>query len=339
MRDLPVTLMRGGTSRGPVVEADRLPDDEARRDELLLEVVGRGRAQLDGVGGGSPTTSKAVVVSRAVDDPGVDIHYRVGNVAVGEDVIDFAGTCGNMTATVALYALEHGWAGRPGAVGTYTLRNLATGACIESTVAAAHAHTRGDAARVVARYLDPSGSVFPTALPTGHPRDDVRVDGHRFDVSVVDVTHPYLFADEQDVAAAAAASRRTVEDLVEAIRADVCVRLGTVSDPADAARLSAAVPRAVLIHGMRDDGTLEIVALSMGEIIPTAPVTAAMCATAAAVLPGTILQSRCATAPTKVAAAASEVTVTASLSPDRRLEWVEVERTARTIVDGTVWTA
>ena len=56
-RPLPCTLMRGGTSRGPFFLASDLPADVARRDRVLLAVMGSpDKRQIDGLGGAHPLT-------------------------------------------------------------------------------------------------------------------------------------------------------------------------------------------------------------------------------------------------------------------------------------------
>lgn len=338
MSAVPFTLMRGGSSRGPVVLASDLPSDPAERDDLLVRLIGRGAAQLDGVGGGAPTTSKVVVVAPAVDDPGVDIHYQVGNVVVGKDLIDFAGTCGNMTSTAALYALEHGWPSKADPA-FYVLRNLSTGQRIENVVAVAPTHSPGAPAEVSTRFLDPAGSCSTGALPTGLPREQLQVAAGSFDTSIVDVAHPYLFLDEEQVRAAAMARAEPLVDLVERLRSVASVRLGAVDRPEDAAELSPAVPRAVLVRGYRDDGALEIVAVSMGTVIGSVPVTAALCAAAAARIPGTLLHrpGHAGTGPLRVVGETSEVQASAAVTTDGDVSWASVDRTARTIAEGRAW--
>ncbi|MCX7315566.1 MAG: hypothetical protein NTZ22_01675, partial [Hyphomicrobiales bacterium] len=68
-------LMRGGTSKGAYFLADDLPQDRAKRDAVLLSVMGSpDPRQVDGVGGAHPLTSKVAVVSRS-SEPGIDIDY------------------------------------------------------------------------------------------------------------------------------------------------------------------------------------------------------------------------------------------------------------------------
>ena len=105
------TWMRGGTSKcwlfnavdvGPV--CNRLGD----LDGLLASAFGSGDvSQLDGVGGGSSTTSKAAIVSRSTD-PGIDIDYLFAQVAIGHREVEWGSNCGNCATAIGLYALQAG---------------------------------------------------------------------------------------------------------------------------------------------------------------------------------------------------------------------------------------
>ena len=75
MFNIPCVLMRGGTSKGPVILASDLPADTQERDAVLLSLMGAGHElEIDGIGGGSPQTSKVAIVSRS-DSPDADIDY------------------------------------------------------------------------------------------------------------------------------------------------------------------------------------------------------------------------------------------------------------------------
>ena len=109
-RPVPATWMRGGTSKGVFFLPDDLPAEPARRDALLLRTIGSpdpyGR-QIDGLGGATSSTSKVVLVSRSAQ-PGCDVDYLFGQVAVEEPLIDWSGSCGNLAAAVGPFALHAG---------------------------------------------------------------------------------------------------------------------------------------------------------------------------------------------------------------------------------------
>ncbi len=55
MFSIPCVLIRGGTSKGPVILSTDLPDDIQERDAVLLALMCSGHdLEIDGIGGGSP---------------------------------------------------------------------------------------------------------------------------------------------------------------------------------------------------------------------------------------------------------------------------------------------
>ena len=61
--------------------------------------------QIDGIGGGTSSTSKIVIVGKSQRED-ADVDYLFGHVAIGEALIDYSGNCGNLTAAVAPFAIE-----------------------------------------------------------------------------------------------------------------------------------------------------------------------------------------------------------------------------------------
>jgi 4-oxalomesaconate tautomerase len=100
--------MRGGTSKGLYFLAPDLPADPAERDDLLLRVMGSpDPAQIDGVGGAHPLTSKVAVVSPSTVD-GIDVDYLFLQVMVDQPLVTDKQNCGNILAGVGPFAVERG---------------------------------------------------------------------------------------------------------------------------------------------------------------------------------------------------------------------------------------
>ena len=101
-RVIPAVFVRGGTSKGLVFHAADLPTDPAERDRVLLAALGSpdpyGR-QLDGLGGGSSSLSKAAVIGPPTRDD-ADVDYTFAQVAVDTPVVDYGANCGNLSAAV-----------------------------------------------------------------------------------------------------------------------------------------------------------------------------------------------------------------------------------------------
>ena len=92
----PATYMRGGTSKGTFFKLSDLPERcqvaGRARDAFLLRVVGSpdpyGK-QIDGMGNGSSSTSKVVILSPATDGTH-DVNYLFGQVAIDKAMIDWS---------------------------------------------------------------------------------------------------------------------------------------------------------------------------------------------------------------------------------------------------------
>lgn len=105
---LPCVLMRAGTSKGLFIHRKDLPEKQSEWAPHLISSLGsRGGdpRQVDGVGGGTSTTSKVAVVSPSTR-PGIDVDFTFAQVAVGRESVDFSGNCGNMCSGVGPFAVQ-----------------------------------------------------------------------------------------------------------------------------------------------------------------------------------------------------------------------------------------
>ncbi|EPM99527.1 hypothetical protein A259_29185, partial [Pseudomonas syringae pv. actinidiae ICMP 19070] len=111
---IPATYMRGGTSKGVFFRLNDLPHAAQTpgpaRDALLLRVIGSPdpyEKQIDGMGGATSSTSKAVIVSRS-SRPDHDVDYLFGQVSIDKPFVDWSGNCGNLSAAVGSFAIASG---------------------------------------------------------------------------------------------------------------------------------------------------------------------------------------------------------------------------------------
>jgi len=292
MGELPVVIMRGGTSKGVFVALDALPAEPAERDRVLLRLMGSpDPMQLDGLGGTHSSTSKVMAVGPAAT-AGADVDYLFAQVAVDQPVVDYAGNCGNLTAAVAHYAVDAGLVAAVAPRTVLRMRNLNTDVIVRATVevdggrAAWEGDTvidgvPGSGAPLVTEYLDPAGSVTGALFPTGLRRE--RLDGfERHEVSLVDVSSPYLFVAAADFGldgtepTAGLNARPELLAELEGLRRAGGRRIGVDS---------LALPRLVLVAPGRN---LRVLATSMGKVHHAVPMTGALCIGVAAVLEGTV---------------------------------------------------
>lgn len=199
MQRVPCVLMRGGTSKGPVFLAWDLPVAIEERDELLLNLMGSGHElEIDGIGGGSPQTSKVAIVSPSLHAD-ADVDYLFVQVMVAERRVDTAPNCGNMLCAVGPFAIEQGLVKSSGNVTQVRIRNLNTGTFVNSDVQTpggvvsyegdtAIDGVPGTAAPVQLTFLDAAGSKTGKLFPTGHTQDVI--DG--VPVTCIDMAMPML---------------------------------------------------------------------------------------------------------------------------------------------------
>src|SRR5205085_11570684 len=113
--NIPATYMRGGTSKGVFFRLQDLPAPAQApgpaRDALLMRVIGSpdpyGK-QIDGMGGATSSTSKAVIVAKSTR-PGHDVDYLFGQVSIDKPFVDWSGNCGNLSAAVGPFAIAAGF--------------------------------------------------------------------------------------------------------------------------------------------------------------------------------------------------------------------------------------
>lgn len=347
--------MRGGTSKCWVFEAEHLQASGAGADALLPRLFGSpDPRQIDGVGGATSTTSKAVILHRAPAGDEIDVEFTFAQVGIEEDVVDWGSNCGNCSAVVGLYALEKGWVVPSGETTRVVTRNTNTGQVIVQRVPTPHralplvpdAQMPGVARpgyRVGLGFQDPAGRTTGALLPTGSATDTITAAGTPLTVSMVDAGAPVVIlrAEELGLDPARYGTWRTgVElqlDTLEHVRRQAAVRMGLAPTIAGAAR---AIPKlAVVAAPTPADPTcdLNVMMLSMGKPHPALAITGSIALTLATRTPGTVPHgiAGTATGTTLWLRTPAGVVETWSEDQDGTLV-VGVDRTARTIATATL---
>lgn len=132
---IPCFFMRGGTSRGLYFLKDHLPTAKDTLNKLLLAVMGSPDShQIDGLGGGTSTTSKVAIISESKES-GVDVDYQFAQVSVTNASVDWDPSCGNILAGVGPAAIEMGLIKNVGQDETMVkIRALNNGSLVEAVV-------------------------------------------------------------------------------------------------------------------------------------------------------------------------------------------------------------
>jgi len=294
-RKIPCVLMRGGTSRGPYFLASDLPADTARRDAVLLSVMGSPHAlQVDGIGGANTLTSKVAIVSRS-QQPGAEVDYLFAQVSVTEAFVDTKPNCGNMLAGVGPFAIESGLVPARDPVTTVRIYNVNTSALIEAVIQTPGGRVRyaGDtridgvtepAAPIKLTFLDALGAVTGKLLPTGSALEAIQ----GVEATCIDMAMPLVimaaeaFGKTGHETAQELDADRVLMQRIEAIRLEAGRRMGM----GDVSRL--VVPKPALVSRPRQGGNIASRYFTPHACHKAHAVTGALALGTAAVLPGTI---------------------------------------------------
>lgn len=295
MQRIPCVLMRGGTSKGPVFHAWDLPANVVERDEVLINLMGSGHElEIDGIGGGSPQTSKVAIVSPSLHAD-ADVDYLFVQVMVAQRRVDTAPNCGNMLCAVGPFAIEQGLVkGQEGRT-LVRIRNLNTGTFVNSLVETPGGIVRyegrtaidgvpGTAAPIHLTFLDAVGSKTGKLFPTGQPRDVI--DG--VPVTCIDMAMPMMIVDATQLGVTGSETPADLDantallERLEALRlkAGRAMGLGDVSNMV--------IPKPVLISPPRQDGTLQVRYFMPHNCHRALAITGAIGLATACVSPGTV---------------------------------------------------
>lgn len=361
-------LFRGGTSKGFFVRERELPDvDGDLLDTLVLELYGTpDPLQVDGIGGSHSHTSKLMIVRPSKRD-GVDVDYTFGQVAIEKPVVDWSGNCGNLTGAIGTFAIKEGLIEPSSSPAEVTLYNTNTGTKIEQTIPLddsvptpygdyAIDGVPGTGARVDSTFLDPAGGVFGSLAPTGNLAETVDVEGEEYEISILDVTNPCVFvrADAVDLSGTELPVEMSetpgLLDTLELIRGTVCERLGLVEDAADAQMERPTIPFIAVVSESQSYECSVDKSVAAEDIDVTARIvttqtphhayamTGAMCLAAASQLPGTVPNQVVFGETDRVTIGHPKGTISVGVSAtEERVESVTVRRTAREIMQGTLF--
>ncbi|KAL2862458.1 PrpF protein-domain-containing protein [Aspergillus lucknowensis] len=268
---LPCVLMRAGTSKGIFLHRQDLPTSELDWAPHLISALGsRGNdpRQIDGVGGGTSTTSKVAVVSRS-QRPDADIDWTFVQVAVGKESVDLTGNCGNMTAGVAPFAVQEGLVQtQPGQTQMdVRIYNTNTDRIVIETVAldaSGDYEEAGDytipgvsnpGSEVKCTFVEPIGSMTGRLFPSNDQQQQI-LQVHSHDrspfsvrVTLIDSANPFVLIDASSIKALLQSSHSdsAQNNLVESIRREAAVAMGLASNVEVAAQ-TRGTPKAALVY-------------------------------------------------------------------------------------------
>ncbi len=294
-RAIPTIVMRGGTSRGPYFNAADLPEDRESLARVLISAMGAGAPlQVDGIGGGAPTTSKVAMLSRSNHD-WAEIDYFFAQVHATEASVDFTPSCGNILAGVGPAAIEMGLAEAGSGETKVCIHNVNTGALIEAVVQTPGATVTyegdaridgvpGTAAPILLNFMHVIGSRTGKLFPTGKRIEEIG----GIAVTCIDVAMPMVIARAESFGLSGYESAQELDDnrafydRMEPIRCEAGKRMG-LGDVSQSV-----VPKFGLLAPPISGGTLSGRYFMPWAAHPTFAVTGSICTGACLLTPGTV---------------------------------------------------
>ena len=373
---VPGVFMRGGTSKGVFFHARDLPAEVTARDDIFRAALGSPDPydrQLDGLGGGISSLSKAVVIAPS-ERPGVDVDFTFAQVDIHTAMVDYGSTCGNLSSAVGPFAVDEGLVQANGTEALVRIYNTNTDKIFESRFSLVHGKAAvagdlaipgvaGSGAPVRLDFVDPGGAGTGRLLPTGAVTDVVDVpDLGSIEVSAVDATNLCVFVAAGDLGLTGAELPQELDAdpaataTLEAIRAEVGVRLGLGTSAVEVSARSKSSPKVAIVAPPGPARTIDggatpaegadigVRMLSMGRCHKAVPLTGGMCLAVAAQIEGSIPQRMLGpvAAPgdgIRIGTPSGVLPIGAEVGRDGnrwRAERVVVYRTARRLMDGRV---
>ncbi len=364
MKKFPCSLLRGGTSKGVFFKEEDLPIDKSLWSTFLLDVMGSPDSkQIDGLGGANSLTSKVAIVSKS-NISNVDVDYTFAQVSINDKKVDIKGNCGNISSAVALFAINEKLVTASEGQNTVSIYNTNTHKTIFSTISVENevvveegnlqiSGVPGTAAPVYVKFSNPQGAVTGKLLPTGNPIDHIKTSFGSLDISIIDAANPlvYIKAEDLNLKGTELPCEFDKELLkkIEEIRC-IAAQICGFTNRENATKESPAVPKATIISQTQNytdsngkkhlssDYDISIRMMSMQKPHNALAITGAVCITMAVKVKGSLVNMIVKHKNDKLLIAHPSGIMSTQYSKKDNLVLIGVERTARMIMSGFVYT-
>jgi 2-methylaconitate cis-trans-isomerase PrpF len=311
--------MRGGTSKGLFFHDNHLPADTEARNRVILAAFGSpdpNRRQIDGVGGGVSTTSKAAIISPS-ESPDYDVVYNFGQVSIDRPIVDFKGNCGNISSAVGPFAVDEGLVKAVEPITRVRIHQKNTNKLITAEVPVKNgrfndegeyqiAGVPGTHSRITLRFADPGGALTGKLFPTGNRQDILTVPGRgSVAVTVIDAANPVVIVRAEEIGLSGIEIDEIdaddgIQQTLESIRCKAAVMIGLAASEEEATQRSQAVPKIAFISAPQPYTTtggqnlgaqdIDLVGriMSMGTLHRSFAVSGGISTAGAAMIPGTV---------------------------------------------------
>ena len=374
-RKVPCVIQRGGTSKGIFLLERDLPADPGLRKKIILAIFGSpDRRQIDGLGGADPLTSKVAIIAPSKRRD-ADVDYTFGAVDINEPIVDFSGNCGNISSGVGPFAIDQGLVQARDQETVVRIFNTNTQKILKAYVPTPNKQTQylgdyaidgvpGTGAKILLDYSAAEGSVTGKFLPTGNPVDVVSVPSlGEIEMSIVDAGNPGCFIGPEVLKLSGVEGpldQKIIDslDAIELIRGTAAKLVGLVSDAAKARVEKPSVPFVAIVSepktytSFTDNSTIDAAEIDfvvrpfyMQEMHKTIGGTMTVCAGAAAMIEGTLVNQVCSprarqTKTVRMGHACGTVSIEVDVSKDTQgfhLTKAAFGRTSRRIMEGFVY--
>ncbi|RTE77207.1 hypothetical protein BHE90_008328 [Fusarium euwallaceae] len=356
---LPCVLMRAGTSKGLFLHRSDLPENQTEWPPHLISALGSRNndpRQVDGVGGGTSTTSKVAVVSQSTR-PDADVDFTFVQVAVGEESIDFSGNCGNMSSGVGPFSVQEGLVKpQPGQTEIHVrIFNTNTERIIVETLKLDETGQYNEdgnytipgvmspGSEIKCSFVDPAGSMTGSLFPSGQKQQTLSISScpaaallepFSVRVTLIDAANPFVLVDSSSISTIldTLPSLESQHRLVESIRLHGAVAMGLAPSLKVAAKTQG-TPKIALLRSPTcrtgkdtKNPDIRVLSYSMGLPHPSLQLTGAVCLGAAVSIKGTI-----------AADLAALESSDESLPPTPELEETDLDRELKNMRDKMAW--
>src|SRR6478672_11666207 len=342
---VPASWVRGGTSKCWIFQAADVDALPVTRDEFLLRAFGSpDLRQIDGIGGATSTTSKAIIVeSRSADQPADVVGYSFAQVSVDHPRVEWISNCGNCATALALYAVQHELVGLSDEVTTFSMRNRTTGLVLDAAVPTPEATAPSQGTQLVRGvpfpgvpvdlgFTEQTWSTHGTLLPTGHAVDQLTVGDSVYPVTMIDAGAPVAVIRAETIGLTGTDDADTVAakmPFFTELRRSAARAMGLPDN-------DQSVPKVGIIGPGNDNADLNARMISMSAPHPAIGLTSAVALAAAATIPGSLIHDLASAQPSyRIGTLSGPIEVAITENPGGRA--VAFRRNSRRIVDALVY--
>ena len=245
---LPISIIRGGTSKGVYILKGDLPSNKEEWDPLLLRLMGSpDQKQIDGLGGSQSVTSKVAIISKS-SNPEADVDYTFAQVSIDKPIVSYKGNCGNISSGVGPFAIEKGLVKAKKGITTVKVFNTNTQKLIIEEVQTPDekveyfgefsiAGVPGTSSPIKLKFINPSGTLGNGLLPTNNPIDILEIPNFgNINASIIDCANPLVFIKAKDVGLTGRENPKEINsnekilELLEIIMGVAAFKLGIIDD-------------------------------------------------------------------------------------------------------------